>query len=357
MEYDALLATNIFGNTLFDYLVALGIFVLTWIVIYIIKRIVLMQLKILAKKTKTTLDDKLIDYVSRISIFFYIILSIYVSTSFLRLPEIIHSGIFYLLLITIAYYVIKLINKFVEHLFDEVERKQIEKEKEADLSQLHLMRDVVKAVVWFLAVLMLLSNLGFDITALVAGLGIGGIAIAFALQNVLSDIFASFSIYLDKPFKKGDFVVVGNEMGTIKKIGLKTTRIESLQGEEIIVPNKTLVESVLHNYKKMHYRRITFHFGVTYETPVKKLEKIPQIVKEIIESRKYEGKDIAKLERVFFKSFGDSSLIYEVLYTIHSNDYNVYAKIQNEINIEILNRFRKEGIEMAYPTTTVYLKK
>ncbi len=357
MNYEEILAMNVFGNTIFDYIIALGVFALTWLIIFLVKKIILVQLKEIAKRTKTTFDDKLIEYVNSINIFFYIVLSIYISTSFLVLPGIIHTVTYYSLLITVAYYVVKFSHKIIEHLFLKIEHEQAKKFHETDFSQLHLMRDVVKAVVWFIAILLFLSNLGFDITALVAGLGIGGIAIAFAMQNILADIFASFSIYFDKPFKKGDFIVVGNESGTIKKIGLKTTRIESLQGEEIVVANRMLVDSIIHNYKKMDYRRIPFTFGVTYETPANKLDKIPQIIKEIVESRRYDGKEIAKLERVFFKSFGDSALIYEVLYTISSNDYSIFAKIQNEINIEILKRFKKEGIEMAYPTRTIYIRK
>lgn len=357
MNYDEILAINIFGNTIFDYLTAIGIFLLTWILIFIAKKVILVQLKEIAKRTKTTLDDKLIEYVNSINIFFYIVLSMYISTSFLALPGIIHTITYYSLLITIAYYVVKFSHKIIEHLFLKIEHEQAKKFHETDFSQLHLMRDVVKAIVWFIAILLFLSNLGFDITALIAGLGIGGIAIAFAMQNILADIFASFSIYFDKPFKKGDFIVVGNESGTIKKIGLKTTRIESLQGEEIVVANRMLVDSIIHNYKKMNYRRIPFTFGVTYETPANKLDKIPQIIKEIIESRKYEGREVAKVERVFFKSFGESALIYEVFYTISSDNYNVFAKMQHEINIEILKRFKKEGIEMAYPTRTVYIRK
>ncbi|MCX8202664.1 MAG: mechanosensitive ion channel family protein [Candidatus Micrarchaeota archaeon] len=357
MDYDQLLAINIFGNTVFDYLIALGMFFLTWIAIFAVKRIILVQLKEIAKRTKTTLDDKMIEYVNGINIFFYIVLSVYISTLFIVIPDFIGKITYYSLLITLAYYVVKFVHKVIEHLFGKIEAEQAKIYRETDFSQLHLMRDIVKAVIWFIAILLFLSNLGFDITALIAGLGIGGIAVAFALQNVLSDIFASFSIYFDKPFKKGDYIVVGNEKGTIKKIGLKTTRIESVEGDEVIVANKMLVDSVIHNYKKMNFRRATFTFGVAYETPVNKLEKVPEIIKEIIESKRHDGKEIAKVERVFFKSFGDSALIYEVLYTISSNDYNVFAKVQHEINLEILKRFRKEGISMAYPTRTVYLKK
>ncbi|MCS7109510.1 MAG: mechanosensitive ion channel family protein [Candidatus Micrarchaeota archaeon] len=357
MSYSQILQLEIFGNTVYDYLIAIGVFVVTWITIFIVKKIILNQLKEITKRTKTTIDDKMIEYVNSISVIFYVVFSIYISTLFLKLPDIVNKIITYSLIITLAYYIVKFVHKVIEHLFGKIEAEQAKKYNETDFSQLHLMRDIVKAVVWLIAALLFLSNLGFDVTALIAGLGIGGIAVAFALQNVLSDIFASFSIYFDKPFKKGDYIVVGNERGTIKKIGLKTTRIESVEGDEVIVANKMLVDSVIHNYKKMNFRRATFTFGVEYNTPIKKLEKIPQIIKEIIESKKYENKNITKVERVFFKSFGDSALIYEVQYTIFSNDYNVYAAIQNEINIEILKRFNKEKIRMAYPTRTVYLKK
>ena len=358
MEFEELLALNVFGNTVYSYLMSVGIFVLTWIAIFIVKNVILIQMREIAKRTKTTLDDKIVEYIQSVSLFFYFIWSVYVSTSFLALPDLVTTVIYYLLLLTIGYYIVKLANKFAEYFFGRIENEQKRKFHENDFSQLHLMRDIVKAVVWFLAVLLFLSNLGFDITTLVASLGIGGIAIAFALQSVLSDVFASFSIYFDKPFKRGDFIVVGNESGTIKKIGLKTTRIESLQGEEIVVSNRILVDSNIHNYKKMNYRRPIFTVGVAYGTPVGKLEKIPGYIKEIIENMKdSSGKTITTVERIHFKNLGPSSLNYEIMYTIGSNDYNKYMDVQQGINLAILKKFKKEKIEIAYPTQTVYLRK
>ncbi len=357
MAFEEMLTLNLFGNTVYDYLVSLGIFILTWIAIFAIKNILLIQLKKIAKKTKTTLDDKIIEYIQGVSIVFYFIWSIYVSTSFLILPKIVQTVIYYSLLLTIGYYITKLINKIVEYFFGKMENEQTKKFQESDFSQLHLMRDIVKTVIWFLTILIFLSNLGFDITTMIAGLGIGGIAIAFALQSILTDIFASFSIYFDKPFKKGDFIVVGNESGNIKKIGLKTTRMESLAGEEIIISNKMLVDSNIHNYKKMNYRRSIFSIGVDYDTPVEKLEKIPGYIKDIIDSVKKDGKHMAKTERIHFKSFGDFALMYEIMYTINSSDYNVYMDIQQDINLGIVRKFKKEKIKMAYPTQTVYIKR
>jgi small-conductance mechanosensitive channel len=200
--------------------------------------------------------------------------------------------------------------------------------------------------------LLFLSNIGVDVTPLLAGASIGGIAIAFALQNVLTDVFASFSIYFDKPFRVGDFITVGADSGTVKRIGIKTTRLQSLQGEELIISNKQLTESRINNFKRMDKRRGVFTFGVIYQTEIKKLEKIPKIITDIITKNK-----TAELDRVHFKSFGDSSLDYEVVYYVKSSDYRVFMDIQQEINLEIIHQFQKEGIEFAYPTKTVFLQK
>lgn len=357
MELNEILAMNIFENTVSDYAMAVGIFLLTSVIIFIVKNVILIQMRRIAKRTKTKIDDKIIEYIESINLLFYFILSVYVSTSFLVLPEMFHSIVYYSLLVTIAYYAVKLVQKFTDYVFGKIEDEQKKKEKEDDFSQLRLMRDMIKTIIWFLAILLLLSNFGFDITALVAGLGVGGIAIAFALQSILADVFASFSIYFDKPFKKGDFIVVGNESGTIKKIGLKTTRLESLLGEEIVISNRMLVDSNIHNYKKMNYRRPIFSIGVEYGTPAEKLEKIPGYLKGIIEAVKRDGKHMTKVERIHFKSFGDSALMYEIMYTINSNDYNIYMDVQQEINLGIVRKFKKEKIGIAYPTQTIYLKK
>ena len=185
-----------------------------------------------------------------------------------------------------------------------------------------------------------------------AGLGIGGIAIAFALQNILSDIFASFSIYFDKPFKVDDFIIIGDDKGVVKKIGIKSTRIQTLQGEELVISNKELTESRVHNYKKMERRRIVFVFGVTYETPTEKVKKIPSIIKDIIEKT-----ELADIDRVHFKEFADFSLNFEVVYYLKTSDYAEYMDTQQEINLAMKEHFEKEQIEFAYPTQTVFVHK
>jgi len=211
----------------------------------------------------------------------------------------------------------------------------------------------VKFVLWAVGILLILSNLGINVNSLVAGLGIGGLAISLALQSVLGDLFSSVSIAVDKPFEEGDFIVVGEHKGTVKKIGLKTTRVEALQGEEIVLSNTELTTARVQNFKKMHRRRVLFHIGVTYDTPIEKLKK----VEDIIEEACGEHKEKVEFDRVHFQEFGDSNLIFEVVYYMQVSDYNVYMDTQESINFKILEEFEKEGIEMAYPTQTLYVKK
>jgi small-conductance mechanosensitive channel len=200
--------------------------------------------------------------------------------------------------------------------------------------------------------LLILSNIGVNITSLIAGLGIGGLAIAFALQRILEDFFSSFSIYFDKPFEEGDFIIVGSDMGVVKHIGLKTTRLQTLQGQELVISNKELTDSRVNNYKKMKKRRIVFTFGVEYSTPVAKMKKINKIVEAIF--KKIEGAD---LDRVHFKEFGDFSLNYEIVYYVKTGDYLEYMNIQQEINLTLKQQFEKENIEFAFPSQTIYMKK
>ncbi|MCK5590629.1 MAG: mechanosensitive ion channel family protein, partial [Candidatus Pacebacteria bacterium] len=173
-----------------------------------------------------------------------------------------------------------------------------------------------------------------------------------AFQNILEDLFSSFAILFDKPFKVGDFIVVGEHKGVVQKMGIKTTRLKSTGGEEIVISNKELTSARLQNFKKMKERRIGFNFGVTYETPTGKLKAIPGTVKDIIDSI-----EKARFDRSHFTQFDDSALTFETVYYVTTSDYVVYRDIQQEINLRIKELFEKDGIDMAYPTQTIYLNK
>jgi small-conductance mechanosensitive channel len=210
---------------------------------------------------------------------------------------------------------------------------------------------IARTLVWSVAVLLILDNLDIDVTALITGLGIGGIAVALALQNVLSDLFASLSIVLDKPFVVGDFVVVGEFMGTVEYVGLKTTRIRSLSGEQVVFSNSDLLNSRIRNFKRMTERRALFEIGVTYDTPETKLREIPEIIRSAVEAR-----DNTRFDRSHFKRYGPSSLDFETVYYLLTSDYNAYMDTQQAINFDILGHFQRLGIEFAYPTQTVFVR-
>lgn len=210
-----------------------------------------------------------------------------------------------------------------------------------------------KILAWVLIILLILDSLpGVEITSLLAGLGIGGLAIGLALQSVLGDLFASLAIVLDKPFVLGDFITIGEYAGTVESIGLKSTRLRSLSGEQMIFSNTDLLNSRIRNYKRMSRRRVAFQIGVCYETPYEKLADIPSLIQEIIDAQSQ-----VTFERAHLQSFGDFAINYEVVYHVETSDYRTFMDVQQAINLEIFRRFTAQGIEMAYPTQTLWLKK
>lgn len=213
-----------------------------------------------------------------------------------------------------------------------------------------IIRFIVRVAIWAVVLLLTLDNLGIDITALVAGLGIGGIAVALALQNVLGDLLASLSIALDRPFVIGDFLIIGEHMGSVEYIGIKSTRLRSLSGEQIVMSNADLLASRLRNYGRMQERRVVFQLGVTYETPREKLMQLPTLLRSIIESQ--EG---VRFDRAHFASYGDFSLDFEIVYYVLSADYGRYMDVQQAINFRIHEEFEALGVGFAYPTQTLWI--
>ncbi len=332
-------------------IVAIMVFIVAiligWVVYHIFERYFTKW----ATKTKTKLDDEILKNIKAPVYFFVILVGAYYGLESLTIVQeysFIVGAIFsvaQILLITLI--VIRVINVLVAW-YGEREKKK----RKVSSHILFIFKKLLHLVVVIFALLALLAAFNVDLTGAVVGLGVAGIAIGFALQNVLSDLFSAFTIYFDKPFEIGDFVILGNDMGTIKKIGMMSTRITTLQGEELVVSNKELVTTRIRNFKKMRKRRIQFQFGVTYGTPLSKLKKIPDIVRNIIEDV-----ELASPDRVHFKQFGDFSLNFDIVYYIDSSDYNKYMDTQQEINFRIKDAFEKEGIEMAFPTQTIFLKK
>ncbi len=233
-------------------------------------------------------------------------------------------------------------------------RRYTERHASAAMTQVSasatLMSWGLRTVLWATVLLAMLSNLGVNITAFVASLGVGGIAVALAVQNILGDLFASLSIAVDKPFEIGDFIIVNDVMGTVEYVGLKTTRLRSLSGEQIVISNTELLKQVIKNYKRMAERRIVFTFGVTYSTTPEQAEQIPQIVKRLVEAS---GK--LRFDRAHLLKFGDSSLDYEVVYIVKEPGFNAYMDEQQRINLALMRELEQIGVEFAFPTRTVYV--
>lgn len=340
------------GNSTKEWLSALAVFVLTILILRIFKTLGLKKLKKWAFRTKVEYDDLVIKIIESIGWPLYFILALYIAFQFLVLPPIVGKIVSYLFLIVITYYLIKSVQELIDFVRQRVVAKRKEQDESFEPQTINLLANLLKVVVWLVALVVVLQNLGYNISALIAGLGIGGVAIAFALQNILTDIFASFSIYFDKPFQIGDFITIGEDMGVVKKIGIKSTRIQTLQGQELVVSNKELTEIRVNNYKKMEKRRISFTFGVEYDTTGEQLKKIPAIVKGIVDKV-----ELAELDRVHFKEFGDFSLNFEVVYYLATSDYNKYMDVQQEINLNLKEEFEKEKIVFAFPTQTIFLAK
>ncbi len=338
------------GNRVMDYMVAVLIFLGSLIVIKIFEKVFFKHLKKWAKKTSTTIDDFLVGITERIVIPFLCFGVFYLSVDTLTLAPLLKRIIDIIGLAVLTLFSVRLIIDSISYGF-EIYMSSRGKSVTLKRSLNGILR-IIKILVWGLAIAFFLDNLGFKITAVVAGLGIGGVAVALAAQAVLKDLFSYISIIFDRPFEVGDFIIIGEYLGTVEQIGIKTTRISSLSGEQLIFSNSDLTDSRVRNYKKMQRRRVSFKFSVTYQTPVKKLKEIPKIIENIIENI-----DDAIFDRAHFSSYGDFSLVFEVVYYILGSNYNKYMDIQQEINLAIKEELEKREIEFAYPTQVLYLNK
>ncbi len=336
------------------YLASILTFLLLNAVFWFLRIVFLQHAKRLAKKTTANFDDVIVHAIENIRVWVYSFVSLYVALQFFVLPEMFDKAITGVFFFAIVWQAIEVATHFLDYFVTTF----LEKDEDGDgvvdpnaATASHMVTLIARIVLWSLGILFVLSNLGIEVTSLLAGLGIGGIAVAFALQGVLSDLFASFSLYFDKPFRIGDFIVVGSDKGTVERIGIKTTRIRTLQGEELVVSNTELTTARVQNFKKMQERRISIQFGITYETSQELVKEVPGIVTRI-----FEALDGARLDRVHFVSFGDSALIFEVVYYVNSSDYTEYLNIQQAFNFDLMARFSELGINFAYPTQTIFTK-
>jgi small-conductance mechanosensitive channel len=341
---------EILGNSLVRLLVALLVALLALFVLRLILGIVQRRVVRLAERTATRWDDGVVQMLGATRGWFLLAAAIVIGAQLLLLDEkishILRTGFVLALLLQGALWGSSLMRFFIEHSMRQ--RRETDPAAATTISALSFVGQIV---LWAIVLLVALDNLGINVTTLVTGLGIGGVAVALAAQNILGDLFASLSIILDRPFVLGDFIIVGTDQGTVEKIGLKTTRIRSLGGEQLIFSNNDLLQSRVRNMKRIVERRNLFLLGVTYDTPREKLAAIPGMVQAIIEAQ-----DHIRFDRAHFKEFGPSSLNFEIVYFVTVPEFETFMDILQAVNLAIVDKFAAEGIEFAFPTQTVILQ-
>ena len=343
------LTDSFYGNEIRIWLISLAVALGILIVLRVVEQVLIVRAMKLAKKTSTIADDLVVGALRKTKNAYLLTASIFAGSLCLTLPPEVGSVLRTVMLVATLIQAGIWLSSALQIWLAKYRKEQ---DDGASLMTMNTLSFLGRVVLWATILLLTLDNLGVDVTALVAGLGIGGVAIALAVQNILGDLFASLSIVLDKPFVLGDFIIVGDLMGSVEHIGIKTTRIRSISGEQLIFSNGDLLSSRIRNFGRMERRRVVFKLGVIYQTTADALERIPSIIRETVEAQ-----EKTTFDRSHFGSYGDFSLDFETVYYVESADYNLYMDIQQAINLTLYRRFADEGIEFAYPTQTLFIEK
>jgi small-conductance mechanosensitive channel len=349
MNWERTLNTTVFGNTIRYWLVAILIVILIHLILRLITLIIASLLRRTGKKRVTDLSDFASKFLHNTKRSLLALFSIYIGSLTVHLG----AGLSLFLRLLATFAVLIQVGFWLEALIDFwVDRQERIGREAGRVTTLHIVGIVLKIAVWILVILVAFDNIpGVQITTLIASLGIGGIAVGLAVQSILRDIFASISIALDRPFVIGDAIAVGDLGGTIEHIGLKSVRIRSFNGEQIVISTSDLLASRIHNYQDLEHRLVVLTTGVSYETPSEKVQLIPKMLEEIISSQ-----EKLKFARSHLKALSTYSLDFETVYTVEDSNFNVYMDKQQAVNLAIFNRFQKEGIEFASPTQNIFVK-
>ncbi|MDH4330607.1 MAG: mechanosensitive ion channel family protein [Candidatus Moranbacteria bacterium] len=351
MSYQEFLESSFLGNTGQEYLYALGVLVVALIFFKVFQFVIIKKLEKATKMTQTDVDDFLISLVKSVRPPFYFIISVYISLTSINTTPVMRKIINIMVLLVVVYEAVMILQKVIDYMVEKITKSE-DGEEDKDKEIVKLLGNILKVVLWVIAALLVLANLGVNVTSAIAGLGIGGIAIAMAVKDVLSDMIASFAIFLDKPFKVGQSIKIGKDAGEVKRIGIRSTRIKTPQGEEMVVTNQDLTKARIQNFKRMEKRRVKQMIGVVYGLKSETLKDIPVWIKEIVDAT-----ENAEFSRAHFTTYGDFSLNFEIVYHIATDDYLMYMNAQQEINLAIYEKFEKEAVEFAYPTQTVIVEK
>lgn len=351
MDLQFLLDYRVFGISVVRWSLILVCVLLTVVVLSALKRFILERIETLSE---THEDLHWLNYVeamfAKTKIFLYLAVGLFVGLAVFPVAERFtdkgQALVQVLVIVQIGVWVTAAGTVLIERFKSEIE------DDPAQVTALSAVNFLIDAVIWSLVVLLALDNLGFDVTALIASMGIGGVAVALAAQKILGDLFAFFSIIVDKPFLRGDFLSFDDQSGTVEQIGIKTTRLRSLDGEQVVISNEDLLNTRIRNFKRMQNRRVSFEFGVTYDTPPDTVDAIPEIVEEIVRDQ-----DLVDFDRVHLADFGESSLRYEVVYSVETPEFNTHMDIRQAILSGMFRAFRSRDIDFAFPTRTVHLGK
>lgn len=342
------LSTVIFDNTIQAWLLAALLSGLLFVVFCVARKVLVNRAGKIAAKTATDLDDFLCELLGELRNFFLLGLAILLGSHSLTLPDGVQEAIRIIFVVLALLQCGFLANKLLMYLIN----KRAVREGKAQSATLKTIGRFLSGLVWAIVIVMALDSVpGIEVSTLVTTLGISGIAVAFAIQNVLSDLFAALSITFDQPFIIGDVIVVDDLAGIVERIGLKSTRVRSLSGELLVFSNSDLLNSRIHNFQQMDRRRVVLKFGVTYQTPREKLQAIPEMIEKVIAKQ-----EKVSFDRAHFTGFGDSTLDFEVVYWLEDSDYGFYMDSQQAVDLGIFELFEEEGIEFAYPTQTVFVE-
>ncbi len=346
MRFLEVMETEFWGNDVEAYAIALFLFLAYNCAFWLFRKYFIAKIHAWSEQSHAKFDNVVVKSLTRIPTYFYVLVAFYLATESLHLEPTFHKFLNLIFVTLVIFQIISALQGTIYYLLES--SIQSRKRDKTDYTLIYGAKLLINMVLWIIAILLVLSNWGVNVNSLVASLGIGGIAIALAVQNLLGDMFSAFSIYSDKPFRVGDFIISGDHMGTVNKIGLKSTRIQALQGEEIVIPNKELTSGRVQNFKKMKERRVSWLIHVSHETNAAQCRMIPDMIKDILKSF-----EELRVDYVALKEIGISSLMYETIFYYPSGDYNEYMAKQNLLNLRIKEDFEKAGIHFAIPMQTV----
>ncbi|HEX5580093.1 MAG TPA: mechanosensitive ion channel family protein [Gemmatimonadaceae bacterium] len=344
------LETLYLGNPLRAWLVALGIFLGALAVLVAARWLVTRRLQQIASRTATRVDDYLVAILRRTRYFFLLTVAAAAGIQALQLPNSLGELLAQLARLVVLLQLGLWANEFITLYLQRLTSRRTATDV-ASVTTINALAMVVRLALWVVVLLVALATFGVDVTALITGLGIAGVAVALAVQNVLGDLLASLSIVLDKPFQVGDSITVDNFTGTVEEIGLKTTRLRSLSGEQLVFSNADLLKARIRNNRRMQERRVVFGFGLDYATPPELVERVPGILRELVEAEPQ-----TRFDRAHFQRFGTSSLDFEVVYYMTTADYAAYMDTQQRINLNLMRRLAAMDVEFAFPTQRLYVK-